>query len=252
MFSADWAWVYAAFLLWTRLGTLLVLSPLRSGIGGPAVVWVLLALALGALLSASLGLRTPPPSGLLSLVIAVLTEAALGALLGLALHAAFGAWALAGRLLDLQMGFGIGAVFDPITRSNAPVVGAAMSALGLVVFFTADAHHALMRGIVYSATAVPPGRFWTLAEPALLLRPIAAMFSVGVVVVAPAVFMLMMMEVVLGGLSRALPQMNVFLVGAPVKILVGLGTLAIAAPMLGAVMRRSYQAVFDFWGRVLS
>jgi len=243
----DPAWAVAVLLLWARLGALLTLSPLAQAIKAPPVFWVLFTLALSGTLCAALGLRTPVPSGAGGLSLLLLSEVTLGALLGLSLHAAFASLAMAGRLLDLQMGFGMATVLDPVTRANVPVMGVALTLVGLSVFFGADGHHALLRGVAQVAQWVPPGALWRMPDAAALARSIGAMFSMTVVVVAPALFMLLLIELVLDVVSRVLPQMNVLFIGMPVKALAGLSILAIAAPGMAPALRRLYANTFDFW-----
>lgn len=245
--SIDPAWAVAVLLLWTRLGALLTLSPIAQAVKAPPIFWVLFTLALSGTLCAALGLRAAPPASLGGLSLLLLSEAVLGALLGLALHAAFAALATAGRLLDLQMGFGMATVLDPVTRANVPVMGVALTMLGLAVFFGVDGHHALMRGIVQVIQWVPPGSLWRLPDPMLLARAMGAMFSMTLVVVAPAMFMLLLIELALNFTSRVLPQMNVLFVGMPVKALVGFSTLAIAAPGMAPALRKLYAEMFQFW-----
>jgi flagellar biosynthesis protein FliR len=157
---------------------------------------------------------------------------------------------IAGRLLDLQMGFGMATVLDPVTRANAPMIGVALTMLGLSVFFGSEGHQALLRGIAQTAQWVPPGAVWQLPTAAPLVKVAGSMFSLAIVVMAPALFMLLLVEVVLDVMSRVLPQMNVMFVGMPVKVMVGLGTLAVAAPGMAPVFRRVYASVFLFWQEV--
>lgn len=247
----DPAWAVAVLMLWTRLAVLLALSPLAQSVKAPPVFWVLFTLALSGIMCAALGLRSTVPPGLAGLTLPLLGEAAFGALLGLALHLAFAALAMAGRLLDLQMGFGMAAVLDPVTRTNVPVMGVALTMLGLAVFFGVEGHQALLRGLVSTTQWVPPGNVWRLPDPAFLARAMGAMFSLAVVVMAPALFLLLLTEVVLSFTSRVLPQMNVLFIGMPVKALVGLSTLAIAAPGMAPALTRLYGSVLDFWQGVL-
>ncbi|WP_457447661.1 flagellar biosynthetic protein FliR [Roseateles sp. P5_E4] len=247
----DPAWAVAVLLLWARLGALLTLSPLAQAVKAPPVFWVLFTLALSGSLCAALGLRTPVPAGIGGLSLLLLSEAAFGTLLGLSLHAAFAALSMAGRLLDLQMGFGMATVLDPVTRANVPVMGVALTLVGMSVFFGVDGHHALLRGIAQVAQWVPPGGLWRLPDASILARVMGAMFTMTIVVMAPALFMLLLTELVLDVTSRVLPQMNVLFVGMPVKVLVGLSTLAIAAPGMAPALRRLYAGVFDFWQGVL-
>jgi flagellar biosynthesis protein FliR len=247
----DTAWTVATLLLWARLGALLVLSPLGQAVKAPPVFWVLFTLVLSGSLCAALGLRTPVPASLAGLAVMLLSEASLGVLLGFSLHAAFAALTMAGRLLDLQMGFGMAALLDPITRANAPVIGVALSMLGMSVFFGSDAHHALLRGVAQIAQWIPPGALWRLPDATALMRVVGAMFTMGIVVMAPALFVLLLIELVIDVMSRVMPQMNVMFVGMPVKALVGLSTLAIAAPGMAPALQRIYAGVFDFWQGVL-
>lgn len=251
MLRFDEAWMVATVLLWARIGVLLALSPIATAVKAPATFWVLFSLVLAATLTAALGLRAHAITTPGHLAVAMVTEVGLGALLGFSLHCAFAAFLLAGRVMDLQMGFGMGSVLDPVTAANAPVVGVLLSMAGMAVFFAMDGHHAVLRGIAYGAQALPPGAPWAVASPADLLRPVGAMFTFGVMLVAPVLLMLLMVELVLGVCSRVLPQMNVLMVGMPAKILVGMLALAALAPSMGPAMRRGFAAVFDFWMRVL-
>jgi flagellar biosynthetic protein FliR len=226
---------------------LLVLSPLAQAVKAPATFWVLFTLCLAGSLCGALGLRATVPAGLGAFGLQMLSEATFGALLGLSMHAAFAVLQIAGRLLDLQMGFGMATVLDPVTRANAPMIGVALSMLGLSVFFGSDGHHALLRGIVQTAEWVPPGAVWQLPNAAQLAKVAGTMFSLSVVVMAPALFMLLLLEVALDVMSRVLPQMNVMFVGMPVKMMVGLGTLAVAAPGMAPALRKIYASVFQFW-----
>lgn len=249
--QADPAWLAATLLLWVRLGVLLALSPLAQVAKAPPVFWALFTLALAGTLSAAFGLRATPSATLAGLVFQGFSEATLGALLGLSLQAAFGAFAMAGRLLDLQVGFGMGAVLDPVTHANAPMVGVLLSLLGAAVFFGAEGHQALLRGIAASVQASPPGGAWQLPSGAQLARVVGTMFGLAVVVMAPALFVLLLVELVLAFASRVLPQMNVLFIGMPIKTLVGLAVLALAAPSMAPAMLRVQEAVFRFWEVVL-
>lgn len=250
--ALDPSGALACVLVWTRLGALLGLSPVAQAVKAPPSFWVLFTLAMAGCLTVAMHLSAPMPASVAGLALMMASEAALGALMGLALHAAFAAFAMAGRLIDLQMGLGMGAILDPVSRSNTPMLGATISLLGLVVFFAADAHHALLRGVARSLDWVPPGAPWRLPDAAQLLVLVAGVFSVAIVVVAPALFMLLLLEAVLSLASRVLPQMNVLFVGMPVKTLLGLIMLALAAPGMLPVMQKSYRGIFSFWQGVLS
>jgi flagellar biosynthetic protein FliR len=249
----DQAWVTASALLWVRLGVLFFMTPVLSGFSGPPSVLVLLSLGLSGLLCAAMPhhAAAPVPSDLGRFVVAAVLEAGLGALLAFGVHAAFAAFGLAGQILDLQIGFGAGQVFDPVTRRDTPIIGAIMSSFAAVAFFAVDGHHAFLRGIAFSAQQMPPGAIDLRVAPAAVVRQFGAMFSLAVAMAAPVMFTLLLIEAALAVLSRVLPQMNVYFVGLPLKLLVGLLTLSFSATTLAPVMRRAFASIFQFWDEVL-
>lgn len=247
----DTSWAMATLLIWVRLSAVLVFSPIAQALKAPPVVWVLLTLGLSGTLCASLSTRMAAPTGAAQLAFLVLSEATLGAFLGLALHAAFASLAMAGRLLDLQMGFGMATLLDPVTRANLPIVGVALTLLGVSAFFGSDSHHGLIRATARLVELCPPGVAWQVPSPAALARAMATLYGMAVVLAAPVLFMLLLVELALDVASRVLPQMNVLFVGAPIKLLVGFAMLSVAAPTLAPTMRRLFAGMFTAWQDVL-
>jgi flagellar biosynthetic protein FliR len=123
--------------------------------------------------------------------------------------------------------------------------------LGVVVFFALDAHHALLRGLAFSVRQIPPGSWPHSLAAGAVVRQFGAVFTLSLALVAPVFSVLLLLEGGLAVISRMLPQMNVFFVGMPLKILLGLGLLAISAPMLAPVMGRTYASIFEYWTGVL-
>jgi flagellar biosynthetic protein FliR len=248
----DQAWLTASALLWVRLGALFFMTPILSGFNGPPVLLAILSLTLAGLLSSTLPPTQPALApGLGQFVVAATLEAGLGALMAFGVHAAFAAFGMAGQILDLQIGFGAGAVFDPVTRRDTPVIGAIMTTFAAVVFFAVDGHHAFMRGIAFSVSQMPPGAVGAHFAPAAVVRQFGAMFSLAIAMASPVMFTLLLVEAGLAVVSRMLPQMNVYFVGLPLKLLVGLTTLSFASSTLAPVMRRAFASIFQFWDEVL-
>lgn len=247
----DTSWATATLLIWVRLSALLVFSPIAQALKAPPVVWVLVTLGLSGTLAAGLPAPVAAPKSAAHLALMLLSEGTLGVFMGLALHAAFASLAMAGRLLDLQMGFGMATLLDPVTRANVPIVGVALTLLGVSAFFGSDSHHALIRAAAHLVELCPPGAAWQLPSPGALARTMATLYGMAVVVAAPVLFMLLLVELALDFASRVLPQMNVLFVGAPIKLLVGLTMLAVAAPTLAPTMRRLFAGMFTVWQDVL-
>jgi flagellar biosynthetic protein FliR len=160
---------------------------------------------------------------------------------------------MAGRLIDVQAGFGLAQVFDPVTRRQVPVVQGAFDKLGVVVFFLLDGHHALVRGIVFSLDRFPLGRAWPMEAAApVVMRQVAGLFGLGFALAAPVVVCLLAVELAIGVLARNLPQMNLFVIGVPAKVVVVMAVLAIWLGGAGDAMSRIYASIYQGWNAILA
>jgi flagellar biosynthesis protein FliR len=239
------------FLLTLRLGALLLLTPVLYAAGMPPTVRVLLVVGLAVALAAGLSVPAPASAMLPNpgvLLGAAVSELALGATLALGVFAAFAAISFAGRLIDVQIGFGMAQVFDPATHRQVPVLQSAFDHLAVLVFFLVNGHHALLRGVAYTIESFPPGQPWPLAAVApMVMRQVAALFSLGFALAAPVVACLLLVELALGVVARSLPQINMFVIGIPVKVVVGMAMLALWFGGMGDAMSRVYAFMFRSW-----
>lgn len=239
-----------ALLLATRLGALLLATPPLGGMAVPATVRVLVVLGLSAVLAptvdATAALSAITDLG--TLVPALAGEAALGFTMALGVALAFAAFQIGARLLDVQIGFGIGQVFDPATQQQLPVIAGLAAPLALVLFVTADAHHAMLRAVAAGLERFPPGAAWPVdAALGPVLTQASAAFTLGFALVAPVVFVLALVDLGLGVLSRNLPQMNMFVLGIPVKVVAGVAALSLWIAGAGPVVARIHSAMVAGW-----
>jgi flagellar biosynthetic protein FliR len=249
----DPAWMLAVFLVSLRIGVLLMMSPIFTAIEGLVTVRVLLTLVLSAMLVSGMSVPAAPAAlGFGAVVLAALQELAVGLTLAFGVMAAFAAFSMAGEILDIQSGFGLASVYDPVTHDGAPMFATMLNMLGVVVFFSVDAHHAFMRGIAFSLQHVAPGAGFGALQADAVIRMFGLMFSLGVSLIIPVLLCLLLVEIGLAVVSRVLPQMNVFIVLVPVKLAAGIVLFALTLPVLGPAMDRVYAAIFRFWEQVLS
>lgn len=247
----DPGWLMAVLLGSVRTTVLFMMSPVFTGLQGFVTLRVLLSIALAVLLA---GAAAPTGLGELSaaaLALATVGELMIGMVLAFGVMAAFGAFAVAGNILDVQIGLGMGNVYDPVTRKGGPLFGSLLNLLGLAVFFALDGHHVLLRGLAYSIEHVPLGQGWRALASDAILAQFALMFSLGVALIAPVLLCLLLLEAGLAVVSRMLPQMNVFVLSMPLKTLAGLALLALTLPAFGDPMARIYGSIFTFWQGVL-
>jgi flagellar biosynthetic protein FliR len=251
--------VVQVFLLSIRLSAVFLMTPILYAAPLPPTARILLVLALAIALALGHSHDSASPA-LVALVhepgkllLAVLTEGALGALLALGILLAFAAFSFAGTLLDLQIGFGMASVYDPVSKRPLPVLTNAFNQFAILMFFLVDGHHALMRGLAFSLERFPLGQAWDV-EPAVqvLMKKVGAVFGLGFSLAAPVVCCLLLVEFALGVISRNLPQMNTFVVGVPAKIAAGLLALALWHAGAGGAMLRVYQSIYTTWDQLFS
>ena len=242
-------WILTVLLLSVRISALLLMTPLLYAAALPLLVRVLMALGFACVIAlpfAGTGAAAPQDAGLL--LQAVLRELVVGATLGLGVLMAFAGFALAGRLVDVQVGFGIAQVFDPTTRTRMPVLSSIFALFAAVFFFLVNGHQALLRGIAYSVERFPVGQPVPLAAAAEpIVREAAALFTLGFALAAPVVLGLLLVDFALGVISRNLPQMNMLVLGVPVKIVAGLLALWAWAGTFGAPAGRLYASIYRTW-----
>jgi len=247
-------WLMATALMSVRIGIAFALSPALTSHGIPSIARLALVLALAALLTspgvvvvaaaAAAGASVSPGQ----LLLAVGAEIVIGALLGLGVHVVLAAFAMAGRLLDVQIGFGIGSVFDPVTRSSTNAMGALMSMLAVVLFFVSDAHLELIRILAASTAVLPLGVFPDLADPLKPALAAGAMFSLGLALTAPVAIALVITDLAVGVAARNMPQINLLVLSIPVKILVAYLVLGLSIVGWSPLVRQGFALAGDVLG----
>lgn len=244
------------FLLSMRIAGAFVQSPLLSAKAMPGLARMLLVLGLAIGFSFALALPELPTSLLESpgaLFMAGFAELSLGACLGLGVQLAFAAFSFAGRLLDVQMGFGLVQIFDPLTNVRTSIVSTAFDQLAALMFFLLSVHHVLLRGVAWSLERYPLAEPWQMGVALVpLLKQVSALFALGFALAAPVVFCILMVEMALGVVAHSLPQMNMLMIGLPVKIVVGLIALALWTPEMGGVLQRIYESIYSTWNQIVS
>lgn len=186
-----------------------------------------LALALGPRLAEqSVPLETGPLIG------AMILQVAAGAALGFLAYLLFAAFQTAGSVIDLFGAFSIAQAVDPFTEVQASVFGRFYSLIASVLLFATGGHLLLVRGFLTSYEALPLDGFRSERIAEVLTADLGTFFVAALQISAPLVAALFLTDVALGLLSRAAPEMNVFLLGLPLKIFITISLISIAIPIL--------------------
>jgi flagellar biosynthesis protein FliR len=235
----------AWLLISLRIAATLLMTPVFHAAYIPLSVRVLLVLSLSLAVGAGYGDSAEVPEDLWQ---AALAELALGCTLGLGILCAFAAISFGARLMDAVVGFGMAQVLDPVTQHQIPVLSALLEVLAVVMFVVLDGHHALLRGLTYSLAIVPLGHAWpSEAAAGPIARQFCGLFGLGFLLVAPVVLCMVLVEAALGVLARGLPQMNMLLLGAPVKIAAGVLALSAWVYGMGRVMEQIFAGIATTW-----
>ena len=167
------------------------------------------------------------------LVVTALTEVVIGVALGFVVQLFFSAVQLAGDILDVTGGFSLQPAYDPLSMSTTSTIGRLQNLLATALLFTSGGHLMLVRGLFTSYEGLPLGAVLPgdqIGET--VVHAMSTMFLAAVQIAGPLVAVLLLADVALGLVSRASPQMNIFALGFPVKIMLTMVMLGLTFPLL--------------------
>ncbi len=243
---------YTFLLILVRSSAMLVSSPLLSHRGIPAQAKIGFAIFTSLVLVPVTRLPGGPPETLGRIADDVFREALFGLGIGLAMNIVFIGLQMAARIIGLQVGFGLGAVFDPITGTEFGVFEQFYSLLATLVFFAINGHHLVIQSLAETLQAVPPGTFDPFAlSPSGITSLVAGLTITAVRIAMPVMAALLLTDVGMGIVARTVPQVQILIVGAPVKIGVGLLVLGAALPATMQLMNGVFGATLAGSSRVL-
>ena len=178
-----------------------------------------------------------PLDGLGGLTAAMFSQVFIGFVFGFVAFLVFVGIQFAGEVMDLQVGFSIVNVINPLTSQNVSIIGEFQLALGSLIYLTANAHHYLFQGLAGSFNLVPLP-FATINP--ILETDVMTFFSQAFFMVfqiaGPVGIALFLTNIGLALMARVAPQLNVFAVGFPLQIIVGLTMMIISLPLLEVVL----------------
>ena len=228
--------IAAAFLLtFARVGTMVMLLP---GVGEqnlPSRVRLSIALVLTALMlpahqkAYAIDLKALGP-----VLVLLFQELIVGVVLGLTARLAISALQVTGSVVAQQLGLGFVTAIDPTQNQQGMLVGNFLSLLGITLVFATDLHHLVIAAMNDSYRIFQPGELPLVGDAAQhVTRVIATSFRIGIQLSAPFLVFGLLFNIGLGVLSRLMPQMQVFFIGLPLSILLGLLLLLL---VVGAMM----------------
>lgn len=175
---------------------------------------------------------------MLGLILVVAKEALVGIVMGFFASMMFAAIQMAGAFIDIQIGFGMANIIDPMMKEHNAVIGQLYNFAATLLFLALNGHHLMIRGLADSFAVLPLGHVViTPHATSGMLQVFTVMFMAALKIGAPVVGAIFLTDVSLGILARTVPQLNVFVVGLPAKLTVGMLAIMAVLPMAGMVMK---------------
>jgi flagellar biosynthetic protein FliR len=215
------AWVAQAFFPFARIGACLMVAPMFGARFVPARLRIVLAVALTALVVPLLPAPAIAPFSGQGFVV-VAQQVLIGVALGFALQVVFDALGLAGQLLANSMGLSFAFNVDPLRGSSTAALGQLYIILATLVFLSLDGHLALIEVLVQGFTPMPIGASLPSEGVWAIVLWGGTLFSGAISIALPGVTALLIVNLAFGVVSRAAPSLNLFAVGFPVSLIVGL------------------------------
>lgn len=224
----------AGFLLvLARVSPLFVVAPLFSSRQIPPRVRTVVACALAIGLTPLALHGQHVPNDVLALFGLVLKELLVGLAFALSIGLLFAAVNSAGALLDMLVGFSFGSIVDPLTGNQSAVLSQLYGLVALAVFVVIDGDAWVVQGLARTFELVPlTGGPDVETLSAGLVAAFTTIFSSALQVAAPVLLAVVITDVAFGVVTRVVPQMNVFAVGFPVKVVVGLLVVGASLPFV--------------------
>jgi flagellar biosynthesis protein FliR len=168
-------------------------------------------------------------------------EAVIGLTLGLLLTFSFEAAQFAGQIFGIQTGFSLVTLLDPQTQAESPVFSVFTQLIALLLFLEMNVHHWVLRGVAASFAYLPPGGLGNLRILSMgTLQSAAGLWLAGLQMAAPVLAATLLVDVALGFVGKAAPQLPATLAGLPVKSLLGLAVMVLAARSWPRLFERQF------------
>ncbi len=227
-------------LLMMRIGGLLIAGPIFTHKAVPRKIAVSLSLGLAmVLVPVFVTTKLPPVDGIIDLVGLCFREIAVGMILGLVFSFIFLAVRLAGSIVAYQIGFAMANVMDPNSSGPVSVIGEFWVMIATLIFLILNGHHIMLTGLVDSFRIIPMGSGMPSGEVGdWMVKYASFVFVLAVKFAAPVIMTIFLVEVSMGVLARTMPQMNIFIVGYPIKICAGLFLISASLPVFAYVLRK--------------
>lgn len=222
---------YQLFLLiFVRVSGIFIFSPFFSSQNVPNVMKIGLSFSLTLLITLSRPISLDLENQILLIII--LKELMVGIIIGFISYVYMSAFYVLGQIVDMKIGFGMANVVDPQNKVQVPLMGNFYYILSFLFMLLINGHHKVINALVDSYNYMPIGKLiYNERVIEIIVSGLVKSFEIGFKLSLPVVAIIFLTDIVLGIMAKAIPQMNVFVVGMPLKVFVGLAIIMVTLPI---------------------
>lgn len=235
--------VYAAGLVFARLGAIIMLLPGLGETFIPPRIRLSFALALSLMLFPVLIGKVPAlPTGAADFGLAVIKEVAIGLMIGAVLRLFMTSLATAGEIVSLSTTLSFAQTANPMQATPSTTLGTFLGLIGIVLIFATDLDHLFVAAIVKSFDLFPFGRDIPIADAGqLAVQTLGSSFALGLQLSAPVIVFSLVFNIAAGLVGRVMPQFQVFFAATPLIVLLGLSIFALSLGAIGMIWIDRYR-----------
>ena len=242
LLSYDASQLLAFILVLVRVSGIIATAPVFGSSNIPPQIKVVLSLMLALILYPFIPLITVYPDRPDHYIMLIASEMLIGLVLGIIARFLFAAVEFAGTVIGFQMGLGMAMVFDPQSQEQISIVGKFENITATLIFLAMDGHLIVLQALVRSYSVLPPGGA-SISRPLVenLTELSASVFVIGLQIGAPLIVALFLANAVVGLLARSVPQIQVFVVGFPLTLMLGFLFLFFGMPFFAQAVHQMFE-----------
>lgn len=236
-----------------RTSGLFLIAPIFGSRAAPPQIRLGVALMIAIVLAPLAGVSKPQAVDIGAMITGITGEFMFGLALGFSVQLLFSAVQAAGQVIDLMIGFAMANVIDPMSNLQVSIIGQLYNLIAVLVFFAVDGHHMLIEGLARSFALVPLGAAApTPALMELLIRSFSDILLVALQIAAPIIGAMLVTDFFLALMTRAMPRMNVFFVGFPIRIAVGLIFIGLSTSLVVPFLANMFSHSMEDMGSIIA
>lgn len=231
-------------LIFVRVSGIFIFSPFFSSQNIPNIMKIGLSFSITLLIAIVIPIDVDIENQILLTVI--IKELMVGTIIGFISYVFMSAFYVLGQIVDMNIGFGMANVVDPQNKVQVPLMGNFYYILSFLFMLLINGHHKVISALIDSYNYIPIGKLiYNDNVIEMIVNALVKSFEIGFKLSLPVVAIIFLTDIVLGIMAKAIPQMNVFVIGMPLKVFIGLAIIMITIPIFYNYIVEIFNIMFN-------